>query len=181
MPPSRMPLLSGIACVLVGLVLAGCASSIGTINAKTALPPGTLDQYTDVLVTVGCVKEVNLTDQDRMRIQGQITKSLSEATPPRFASVNKAQPGPKTLEATVTLTNYDEGSAFARAMLAGLGQIHVDGTVSLTNSETKAVLATYEAQKTFSWGGIYGAATSSKISSLPRGSTNPALIAQTVL
>ncbi len=34
-------------------------------------------------------------------------------------------------EVELLLTRYDKGNAFARAMLAGLGQIHIDGKVKL--------------------------------------------------
>ena len=57
------------------------------------------------------------------------------------------------------MTRYDEGSAFARAMLAGLGQIQIDGKVSLRDRAQDALLGEYEVNKTFAWGGVYGAST----------------------
>ncbi len=57
------------------------------------------------------------------------------------------------------MTRYDKGSAFARFMLAGLGQIHVDATVSLRDPARDVSLGEYEVNKTFAWGGIYGAST----------------------
>lgn len=59
----------------------------------------------------------------------------------------------------VVITKYAKGSAFARAMLAGLGQIHIDGTITVTPSGAGEVASEFTVKKTFAWGGIYGGAT----------------------
>jgi hypothetical protein len=59
----------------------------------------------------------------------------------------------------VQVATYDEGNAFARLMLAELGQMHIEGTVTLRDDATKAVVGEYEVSKTFAWGGVYGAST----------------------
>src|SRR5690606_42084082 len=51
------------------------------------------------------------------------------------------------------------GNAFARAMLAGLGQIEIEADVFLIDAAGKTV-AQYEVSKNFAFGGIYGASTS---------------------
>src|SRR5262249_56796423 len=65
---------------------------------------------------------------------------------------------PPTLRASVTVTNYDKGNTFARFMLAGLGQIHIDAQVTLRDQDTDE-LGRFQVNKTFAWGGIYGAIT----------------------
>ena len=60
----------------------------------------------------------------------------------------------------VVLKRYEKGNAFARAMLAGLGQIHIEGTVKVINCENENKICEFELDKTFAWGGIYGASTS---------------------
>jgi hypothetical protein len=62
------------------------------------------------------------------------------------------------LAATLVVTNYDEGNAFLRFLLAGLGQIHIDGTLTLEDSGRES-LAKYVVNKTFAWGGLHGATT----------------------
>lgn len=59
------------------------------------------------------------------------------------------------------ITRYDKGNAFARAMAAGLGQIHIDGDFSLfLSSEAEDnLIAEFTLQKTFAWGGLYGGVT----------------------
>jgi hypothetical protein len=66
------------------------------------------------------------------------------------------------LQAVVVIKRYEAGNAFMRAMLVGLGQIHIDADVNLTNRETKESIATYEVTKTFAWGGAYGGFTDVK-------------------
>jgi hypothetical protein len=53
-----------------------------------------------------------------------------------------------------------KGNAFARAMLAGLGQIHIDGEVVIYQMPDHVMVGEFALRKTFAWGGIYGAATS---------------------
>ena len=56
------------------------------------------------------------------------------------------------------ITQYEEGNKFASAMIAGLGQIHIDGDFTLTiASKQDETLAEFTLNKTFAWGGIYGA------------------------
>jgi hypothetical protein len=57
------------------------------------------------------------------------------------------------------IKRYDEGDSFARAMLAGLGQMHIDADLCVSEYASKETLGTCEITKTFGWGGIYGAAT----------------------
>ncbi len=57
------------------------------------------------------------------------------------------------------ITRYDKGNAFARAMLAGLGQIHIDSTVTVSASGSGDTVSEFTVKKTFAWGGIYGGAT----------------------
>lgn len=70
----------------------------------------------------------------------------------------------KTYEINLMLTRYEKGNAFARAMLAGLGQIHIDGTVTVYELPGKNQVGGFSVSKTFAWGGLYGGS----ISSLPR-------------
>ena len=60
---------------------------------------------------------------------------------------------------TIAFKRYDEGNAFARFMLAGLGQIHIDAEVTLEDGFRAAPLGRYEVTKTFAWGGPYEAST----------------------
>lgn len=41
-------------------------------------------------------------------------------------------------------------------LLSGLGQMHIDADVTLSDLATQEILAKYEVTKTFGWGGLYG-------------------------
>lgn len=79
--------------------------------------------------------------------------------PDRFKEINSDDAMMSAVKATIVLKRYEKGNAFARAMLAGLGQIHIDGDLLLEDPEKKELLAKYEIKKTFAWGGIYGGTT----------------------
>ena len=59
---------------------------------------------------------------------------------------------PGAVNMKLVFTEYDKGDAFARAMLAGLGQIHIAAKVLLTDVTTGRSVASFEASKTFASG-----------------------------
>jgi hypothetical protein len=147
----------------IGFLVAGCAGTGG--SHKLVTPPLSQEQatkYPDLIVAVESTPEIPLTATDKDRILQLILNSIQEESPDRFTTINASTPMPGTLHVAVTITRYDEGNAFARFMLAGLGQMHIDADVVLTDESTKEKLAQYEVTKTFAWGGIYGAATNIK-------------------
>jgi len=87
----------------------------------------------------------------------RIAEDIKSDAPNRFKAINPLVPNSTTLQASVVIKRYDEGDAFYRLMLMGLGQIHIDADVALVDSATKNQLAQYEVTKTFAWGGYFGA------------------------
>ena len=73
---------------------------------------------------------------------------------------NPAATEPRSYAVELELTRYEKGNAFARAMLAGLGQIHIDGVVKVFALPDHKQVGSFTIKKTFAWGGIYGGATS---------------------
>ncbi len=65
----------------------------------------------------------------------------------------------KSYEISLTITRYEKGNAFARAMLAGLGQIHINGQVIVFEIPGRAIAGQFSLNKTFAWGGLYGGST----------------------
>jgi hypothetical protein len=57
------------------------------------------------------------------------------------------------------LTRYTKGNAFARLMFAGLGQIHIDGQITLFALPQNERLTHFNIQQTFACGGICGGTT----------------------
>jgi Domain of unknown function (DUF4410) len=152
----------GILCLLLvlGLGAAGCAGSAAGVKPAVGIGPQDLSGYTSLRVDVTKAEGVAVESAEAERIGKRIVEAIGKKQPGRFQSVNGDGAGQPTLHATVRLTRYDKGNAFARAMLAGLGSMHIDGKVSLKDPAKDANLGDYEVNKTFAWGGIYGASTS---------------------
>ena len=155
-----LKLLLAIPLLILGLMLSGCATSRGSYS-QVSPPKDTaqLNKFTDLIVKVDSRPEISLTSNDKDRISNLIVNDIKTEYPNRFKSLNPAKPGADNLYALVVIKNYEQGNAFARLMLAGLGQIHIDADVFLSNGGTKENIAQYEVNKTFAWGGIYGGIT----------------------
>ena len=145
------------------LLAAGCASTAASVRSATpASPPADLGAYRGLTLDVTKAASVRVADGDLGRILGRIVEAIRAKQADRFQEINApppADPAIPTVQVTVELTRYDKGSAFARAMLAGLGQIHIDARVTVRDPGTSASLGEYDVTKTFAWGGIYGATT----------------------
>lgn len=140
------------------LFVTGCASTQGSHRLmRPPLAAGALGGYSELTVTVAGKGSVRLTQTDTERIHALIVKHIKEKAPGRFG-IDPAV-GSNGLELAVAIKRYDEGSAFARLMLAGLGAMHIDADVRMIDSTTKQAIAEYEVTKTFAWGGAYGAGT----------------------
>ena len=91
-------------------------------------------------------------DNDRQRLAEKIEKSIRDTAGP-------SQGKGASYQAEVAINRYEKGNAFARAMLAGLGQIHINGTVTVRKLPGGAKVSQFSMNKTFAWGGIYGGTT----------------------
>lgn len=142
---------------VLGLVLAGCgASSAPKARFSTPIAASSVVRADDrTTVSVTSAADVTLTDADRSRLGALIQQKIDQRK-----AQNAADGHPAEYEVAVNVTEYDEGSAFARAMLAGLGQIHVSATVQLFELPARQLVGEFRVEKTFAWGGIYGASTS---------------------
>ncbi len=145
--------------LLASVALAGCA---GTVNppAPTSAPTTNFDPAAAAIgrVSAEAARGVAMTPEDLGRISGLVQAELASTYPGRMiAAGGSRRPGAVNIK--LVFTEYDKGDALARAMLAGLGQIHIAAKVLLTDATTGRTVATFEASKTFAWGGLYGGAT----------------------
>ena len=142
--------------MLVGL-LAACAGStgayrrVGADGAKLAAL-----RAERMAVEVDAARGVPVTEAERQRIAVLVARYLPEDCP---AAPPVAADGPADVIARILITRYDKGNAFARAMLIGLGQIHIEGRLTLEEARSGRALARYDLSKTFAWGGFYGGFT----------------------
>jgi hypothetical protein len=106
-------------------------------------------------VKVDAPDEVKILPMERERLAQKIQMKIDARK-----SANVAVGAPRTFSVELHLTRYQKGNAFARAMLAGLGQIHIDGKIDVYSMPDHTLVGEFDLKKTFAWGGIYGAATS---------------------
>ena len=66
------------------------------------------------------------------------------------------EPVPGAVILSGEFTQYKPGSAFGRAMLAGVGSAHLDFTAHLTDADSGEELTSFDSSRTWAWGGIYG-------------------------
>jgi hypothetical protein len=59
----------------------------------------------------------------------------------------------------MVFTEFDKGNAFARLMLAGLGQIRIGANVLLIEPASNRTVSEFEVSKDFAFGGLYGGTT----------------------
>ncbi len=138
------------------LLLSACANSIPKPEFDKKIATQYLIRSNDhPQVRVEAGDGVQLLAIDKERIREIIADKLDQRR-----QANPPVGNPHTCIVDVTITRYKRGNAFARAMLAGLGQIHIDGEVVTTDPTNNQTLDEFKVAKTFAWGGIYGAATS---------------------
>jgi hypothetical protein len=134
----------------------GCAGSPPSAEFKTPIDSmNRLCALDEAKVKLSAAEGVSINDINRQRLESVITQKLDE---------KKKHTPCKTTEKRSFLLNskitrYDEGNAFARAMLAGLGQMHIDGEFLLNFMLDEHALAEFTVKKTFAWGGVYGGST----------------------
>lgn len=139
-------------------MLSACAHSAGSYDPISPIKNGiTLAQYANLSITANNDNSVSMTGYDRERLLNKIIRKLQVAH--TFKTINAVSSEANTLIATLQITEYDQGNAFLRFMLAGLGQIHIDGNLTLTDRDKTEQIGKYELSKTFAWGGIYGMST----------------------
>jgi hypothetical protein len=151
-------LLLVIACLAV--LSTGCATSKGSYQVTSPPPEQTaLSKYSEICVEVSCSQGLSLTPSDLDRMKGLIVQSVPTECSNQFKCMDQPTPGSNAILAKVKITQYDEGNAFARWMLAGLGQMHIDAEVVLNDYTAGDELLRSQVTKTFAWGGLYGATT----------------------
>jgi hypothetical protein len=144
--------------LIVGVLgLAGCASTVPKATFSHEIATNAhLAANDQAQVHVDASDSAKILPFERQRFSEKIKAKIDSR---KLANVADAG-DPRSYEVNLHLTRYDKGNAFARAMVAGLGQIHIDGTVSVYRMPEHTLVGAFQLTKTFAWGGIYGAATS---------------------
>ena len=134
----------------------GCATSTPKAQFSQPIAPASLIAAKDeAKVKVEAAADVQIMKTEMAMLAERIEMKIAGRQ-----IGNRRDGEKKTYEVNLLLTRYEKGSAFARAMLAGLGQIHIDGEVTLFEMPAKNQVGKFTINKTFAWGGIYGGTTS---------------------
>jgi len=148
--------VAGLVVALVIAITAGCASSMPKPEYSRPIVADAHISAPDLAqVTVNAADDVKILPMEEERLSQKIKAKIDAR---KSANVRTGQA--ITYEVELHLTRYEKGNAFARAMLVGLGQIHIEGKVSLFQMPAHTLVGEFDLKKTFAWGGIYGAATS---------------------
>lgn len=144
------PYYQALLALAAAVILSNCAGTTPEATFTQPLAEGARISREDKVRT-----KVTSTDSKMLALDQQ---RMSEKITGKVQSIASSRSGPaRNYELVVSINRYDKGDAFARAMLAGLGQIHIDGVVSVYQQPGKNKVAEFNLNKTFAWGGIYGA------------------------
>jgi hypothetical protein len=149
-------------------IVSACASTPGSIETVTPIADRTvLSKYEMLVISADATPVAQCTSADLSRIT-QLTKAkVEELAPARFKTIGVAGPGEDAsatgaepyLNADLTLTCYERGDAAARFLMAGLGQMQISGELTLSEQPVDRPVGRYNIDKSFAWGGVYGATT----------------------
>jgi hypothetical protein len=140
---------------ILGLSLAGCAGDVSKPTALQDLTPAQKASLHLSDVTADAAAGVEMGDTDFDAVCQKVKAYAQEEAPAVMAA---APAGTSAYKMQIHFTKFDRGSAFARAMLIGLGQIKIEATVNLVDT-SGATVASYNVSKDFALGGIAGATT----------------------
>ena len=153
----RFRVVIRLLCISLLLVFAvGCASTVPKPQfSKEITPESCIAGQDQTQVNVESGKDVSMIDAEKLRFAEKVKLKIDA-----YKAAKTRSGSAKSFDVDLVITRYDKGNAFARSMLAGLGQIHVDGEVSVYELPDRNMVGQFTISKTFAWGGIYGAITS---------------------
>lgn len=137
-------------------MLSGCAGQPVVWNKA-----GGLDLTKGGKVSVKAAPSCSVPPESLVVLQGDIQSNVSSV----FTGDREAQ---DAYSVEVTITEYDEGNAFARFMLIGLGQMYLYGDVVIMQGLPPVVVREGGFKKNFCAGGLIGAAATMQKDVLPK-------------
>jgi hypothetical protein len=147
---------AALAASVVVLALAGCAST-------TPKPEYSHQIVAEARVASPDHAQVAIDAPDGVKMLPEEERRLAEKIKVKIDTrkVTNLRGGEaRSYEVYLHVTRYDRGNGFARFMLAGLGQIHIEGKIDVYQLPAHTLVGEFDLKKTFAWGGIYGATTS---------------------
>jgi hypothetical protein len=147
---------AALAASVVILGLAGCAST-------TPKPEYSHEIVAEARVGQPDHAEVAIDAPEGVKILPDEERRLAEKVKAKIDArkvTNLRGGDPRSYEVYLHVTRYEKGSAVGRFLLAGVGQIHIEGKIDVYQLPAHTLVGEFDLKKTFAWGGIYGATTS---------------------
>ena len=150
---TRLAFLSALA------ALSACASSAtGPDEVMHALAPEQIASLRVVDISGEIQPGIAMPQFQLDRVVQLVKTHMSGELPQTMGAAGTDGASHKT-KIKMVFTDYDEGNAFARFMLAGLGQIKLGAEIVFVDAVTGQELGRYKLSKQFAFGGAYGLAT----------------------
>lgn len=134
-----------LSAIAAALALSNCASS--TPHATYVTPLTAVVSQGDSVNTVVNTTDARMSAEERAMLADQITQNVQ----------TMAQPGGSShrYEIVVNITRYTKGSGVVRTAMPGMGQMHLDGVVTLYQMPKRVPVGEFIVRKSFAIGGLY--------------------------
>ena len=139
--------LRHLSALAAALVLSNCATH--TPNAIYISPLTAVISQGDGVSTQVSTTDARMSEEERQMLGDRITQAVQTL----------AQPGSGTThryELVVNITRYTRGSGVVRTALPGMGQMHLDGVVTVYQLPKRLKVGEFIINKAFAIGGLYG-------------------------
>jgi len=134
-----------LSAIAAALALSNCASS--TPRATYVTPLTAVVSQGDSVNTMVNTTDARMSAEERAMLADQITQNVQAM----------AQPGGSAhrYEIVVNITRYTKGSGVVRTAMPGMGQMHLDGVVTLYQMPKRVPVGEFIVRKSFAIGGLY--------------------------
>ncbi|WP_395749449.1 hypothetical protein [Prosthecobacter sp.] len=138
--------LRALSVIAAAFTLSNCATSAP--HATFVTPLTAVVCQGDRVSTQVSTTDARMSEGERMMLADRITQNVQAL----------AQPGGArhSYELVVNITRYTKGSGVVRTAMPGMGQMHVDGVVTIYQMPKHVPMGEFIVRKSFAIGGIYG-------------------------
>jgi hypothetical protein len=141
--------LRHLSVLAAALILSSCATH--TPRAVFVTPLTAVISQGDGVSTQVSTTDSRMSEEERQMLGDRITQAVQTL----------AQPGsgtPSQYELEVNITRYTKGSGFVRTAMPGMGQMHLDGVVTVYQMPKRVKVGEFIINKAFAIGGLYSLA-----------------------
>lgn len=141
--------LRRLSVLTAALVLASCATH--TPRAVYISPLTAVISQGDGVSTQVSTTDARMSEEERQMLGGRITQAVQTLAQPGSGS-------PRKYELVVNITRYTKGSGVIRTAMPGMGQMHLDGVVTVYQMPKRVKVGEFMINKAFAIGGLYSLA-----------------------